>query len=156
MDRNSDADSIEFSEEELLLQEIQDQCSRFADELITLVCKRAKKTINSWGAYIFLNEDDYPSRFTNYDILACEHQTKYWDEINPFLEDAIEGALSTAYESLSPKEKFFIEYSECYYNTRFLDSTEINKLIFDRFVEMLNEHWKNSKKIQEFEERKPW
>ena len=96
MDDYTNQDLIEFSEEELLLQEIQDQCSRFADELITLVCKRAKKIINSWGAYVFPNGDDYPSKFTNYDILACEHQSKYWHEINPFLEDAIDGALSTA------------------------------------------------------------
>lgn len=145
-----------FSDEDRLLQEIQDQCSHFAEELITLVCKRAKREINSWGNYAFTNSDDYPNVFTNYDILACEHQSKTWDEINPFLEDAIDGAISKAYDSLSQKDKFFIEYSDCYYKTGFLDSIEIDNLLLDRFVELLNEHWEKSRKIQDFEEKRIW
>lgn len=145
-----------FSEEEHLLQEIQDQCSHFAEELIELVCKRIKKIINSWPAYVIPGADDYPNKFTTFDILCCEHQTKYWHEISPFLEDAIEGAISKAYDSLSSKDKFFIEYSECYYKTQFLESSEIDNLLRSRFVELMNKHWSESRKIQDFQEKRSW
>lgn len=145
-----------FSEEENLLHEIQNQCSSFAEELITLTAKRINRTINTWPVYVISCADDYPSRFTTYDILCCEYQSKTWDEISPLLEKAIDGALSKAYDSLSPEEKFFIKYSECYYNSRALDNNEIYKLIYDRFIELINEHWSESRKIQNFQEKRSW
>lgn len=145
-----------FTEEENLLHEIQDQCSQFADELITLAAKRINRTINTWPVFVLPCADDYPNKFTTYDILCCEHQTKTWDEISPLLTNALDGALSKACDSLTPKERFFIEYSECYYNSRALDSDEISKLIYNRFVELLNEHWCESRKIQEFQEKRSW
>ena len=145
-----------FSEEENLLHEIQDQCSHFSDESITLVVKRTIRIINSWPVFVLPNADDYPNTFTTFDILSCECQSKSWEEISPFLEDAIERSIASAYDSLSQKEKFFIEYSECFYNTRPLDSSEIDKLLRSRFVELLNEHWSNSKKIQKFQEKRIW
>lgn len=145
-----------FSEEDNLLHEIQNKCSSFADELITLTAKRINRTINTWPVYVIPCADDYPSRFTTYDILCCEYQSKTWDEISPLLENAIDGALNKAYDSLSPKEKFFIEYSECYYNSRALDNNEIYKLIYDRFIELINEHWSESRIIQNFQEKRSW
>lgn len=145
-----------FSEEENLLHEIQDQCSHFADELITLVAKRIMRIINSWPVFLLPNADDYPNTFNTFDILSCEYQSKSWEEISPFLEDAIERSITSAYDSLNQKERFFIEYSECFYNTRVLESSEINKILRSRFIELLNEHWSNSKKIQKFQEKRTW
>lgn len=145
-----------FSEEENLLHEIQDQCSHIADELLTLVAKRAARIVNTWPVCVLSFADDYPNKFTIFDILSCEHQTKYWEEISPALEDAIDEALSTAYDSLSAKEKFFIEYSECYLKNQILCKEEIDRLVRDRFVEMLNNHWSETKKIQDFELKKKW
>ena len=124
---HTNIESPEFSEDEWLLQEIQEQCSLFADELMTLVCKRAIRVINTWPTNVISGADDYPNRFSTYDILCCEHQSKNWNEMNPLLEDSVIGTLSKAYGSLSPKDKFFVEYSEFYYNIRFLDIAEIEK-----------------------------
>lgn len=145
-----------FSEEENLLHEIQDQCSHIADELLTLAAKRINRTINTWPVFVIPCADDYPNKFTTYDILCCEYQSKTWAEISPLLENAIDGALSKAYESLTKQEKFFIEYSECYYNSRALDSDEICKLIYERFIQLINEHWSESRKIQDFQEKRTW
>lgn len=145
-----------FSEEENLLHEIQNQCPSFADEIITLAAKRIIHTINTWPVYAISCAKDYPSRFTTYDMLCCEYQSKTWDEISPLLENAIDEALSKAYDSLSPKEKFFIKYSECDYNSRALNNNEIYKLIYDRFIVLINEHWSESKKIQNFQEKLSW
>lgn len=113
-------------------------------------------TGNQHMAYYVMGSDDYPSKFTTIDILCCEHQSKSWYEISPLLENAIDGALSKAYDSLSPKDKFFIEYSECYYNFRALDNNEIYKLIYDRSIELINKHWSESRKIQAFQEKRIW
>ncbi len=138
------------------LEKIQEQCSNFADELFTLVCKRAMRTINTWMAHVLPNADEYPNTFTTFDILSVQFQSMGFDEIAPYLHDAIDGALSTAYESLSKQEKFFIEYSECYISMRTLTLEEVDKKIYDRFVDLLNDHWSNSKKIQKFEEKRSW
>lgn len=141
---------------EKLLQEIQDQCSYFADELITLSVKRVARIINTWPVYVIPSADDYPNRFTTFDILCCEYQSKSLDEISPLLENAIDSAFSKAYNSLSPKDKFFIEYSVCYDGIRSLDSMEIENLIRERFVKLINEHWGESRKIQIFQEKRTW
>lgn len=137
-----------------LLEEIQEQCSLFSYELITLVCKRAIRTINTWKAHALPYADDFPNTFTTFDILSVLFQSMGFEEISPRLYDAIEGTLSSAYESLSAQEKFFIQYSECYINKECLSPNDIDKKLYDRFVDMLNEHWYNSKKIQNFEEKR--
>ena len=143
------------SDEEIVIREIQDQCEHFANELVSVVCNRAKSVINSWGPFACCG-DDYPNKFTNYDILACEHQSKFWDEINPHLEDAILDTLRYCYEDLSLKDKFFIEYSECYYQKGILTPEEIEKILMIEFIEKLNNHWSKSKKIQDFELKRTW
>lgn len=136
-----------YSKEELLLKEIQDHCDGFADGIITRVCKRAIRRINSWGQHAL--PDGYPSKFTNFDILSVELQSKYYSEISPYLEDAVGGALESEYKRLSPEERFFVNYSECYYDEGF-DWESIIKKIRKRFHEMLNEHYSNSKKIEDY------
>lgn len=152
----SDSNSKMFSEQEKVLIEIQDQCSQYAEELLTLVVKRAIRIINNLSICVIDGADDYPANFTTIDILCCEYQSKTLDEIRPLLEDTIDGALYKAYSSLSPKERFFIEYSECFYNLRTLYNHEIDNLIYNHFVEYLNLHWSESKKIQQFQNKRTW
>ncbi|MBD5296170.1 MAG: hypothetical protein HDS25_07645 [Bacteroides sp.] len=143
------------SDEEKVLREIQNQCKHFANALVSVVCNRAKRAINSWNSFACC-EDDYPKKFTNYDILACEHQTKFWEEINPYLGDAILDVLRYCYEDLSQKDKFFIEYSACYYQNGAISSEDIEKILMSEFVDQLNRHWSKSKKIQDFELKRTW
>lgn len=135
-----------FNKEESLLKEIQDQCNDFAEDIIKLICKRAIRRINSWDVRL---SDDYPRKFSNFDILSIERQSKTYDEISPYLEDAVEGALEYEYDRLPDNEKFFVDYSECYYDEG-VDPENIQKKIHDRFHDMLNEHYSNSKKIDDF------
>lgn len=79
-----------------------------------------------------------------------------WNEINPELLGSIENLVSLMYKELPIKEQFFIEYSKCYTLNRSLDSEEIESAIMDKFVEMLNNHYAVSKKIENFELKKSW
>ena len=83
-----------------------------------------------------------------YDALSVEIQYKCYDEINSFLQDAIEGALDAEYEKLSSKDKFFVNYSQCYYDNGY-DPEAVRRQICSRFHELLNEHWQ-TKKITNF------
>ena len=139
-----------MTEDEKLIQEVQDQCEYFAKGIINSLCKRAIRKINSWNIHI--GTDDYPSSFNFFNILSIEYQSKCYDEISPCLEDAIEGVLDNEYEKLLPQERFFVDYSQCYYDNEF-DSESIKRKIYDRFYEILNEHWE-SKKIANFEEKR--
>ena len=141
-----------MTEDEKLIQEVQDQCEYFAKGIINRLCKRAIRKINSWNIHI--GTDDYPSSFNFFDILSIEYQSKCYDEISPCLEDAREGVLDNEYEKLLPQERFFVDYSQCYYDNGF-DSESIKRKIYDRFYEILNEHWE-SKKIANFEEKRNW
>lgn len=135
-----------------LIKEIQEQCEYFARDIITRLCKRAIRKMNSWDANI--GTDDYPASFNFFDVLSIECQSKCYDEIRPYLQDAVEGALDNEYESLSPQERFFIDYIQCYYDNGY-NSESIHQLIYNRFNELLNEHWQ-TKKISNFEESRSW
>ena len=137
---------------EQILEDIQDQCELFAGDIITRLCKRAIRKMNSWDVKI--GTDDYPASFKFFDILSIEYQSKTYDEISPFLEDAIDGALAYEYENLSPRDRFFVDYSRCYYDNGY-DPLSIEQLIHNRFNELLNEHWE-TKKISNFELSKSW
>ena len=50
-----------MTEDEKLIQEVQDQCEYFAKGIINSLCKRAIRKINSWNIHI--GTDDYPSSF---------------------------------------------------------------------------------------------
>ena len=86
-----------MTEDEKLIQEVQDQCEYFAKGIINSLCKRAIRKINSWNIHI--GTDDYPSSFNFFNILSIEYQSKCYDEISPCLEDAIEGVLDNEYEN---------------------------------------------------------
>ena len=135
------------SQYEKIIEDVQDQCEFFARNIITRLCKRAIHKMNSWNVKI--GTDDYPASFNFFDVLSIEFQSKTYDEISPFLEDEIDGALACEYENLSPQERFFIDYSRCYYDNGY-DPLSIEQLIHNRFNELLNEHW-GTKKISNFE-----
>lgn len=143
-----------YSDSELLVKEIQSGCQEFSDKIITKVCKRAIKTINSWGRNCMDFGEDYPTKFTVFDVLSVELQSKCYEELNPFLRDAIYGALENQYDSLSSLESFILDYSECYDN-KGVDRDAIQSTILKKFNELINEHYQ-LKKIQDFEEKRAW
>lgn len=145
-----------LSEERLLLEEIQGRCSDFTKEILAIFRKKVKRIINSWPVVAFSCADDYPNNFKNFDIIAVEYQSKSWDEISPSLEYALKGVVETAWDEFSDKDKFFLLYSECYYNTRCHDSQEIDKLLWIEFIDSLNEHYESSKKIENFNWKRSW
>ena len=59
-----------MTEDEKLIQEVQDQCEYFAKGIINSLCKRAIRKINSWNIHI--GTDDYPSSFNFFNILSIE------------------------------------------------------------------------------------
>lgn len=137
-----------MDDKDKLIEEIQDQCQNFAKDIITRLCKRAIRKMNSWNVNIAT--DDYPKTFNFFDILSVEFQSKSLDEISPYLQEAVEGVLDNEYDSLPPKERFFVDYSQCYCDNGY-DPISIQQLIYNRFNDLLNEHWQ-SKKISNFEE----
>lgn len=143
-----------YSDSERLVQEIQSGCQGLADEIITKICKRAIKTINLWARNYIGFGEDYPTKFTVFDVLSVELQSKYYEELNPFIRDAIAGALENQYDSLSSQESFILDYSECFDNNG-IDKEAIQNRIFEKFNELLNEHYQ-LRKIQDFEERRSW
>ncbi len=146
-------DSYE-TELESRLDSIERECTHFADEVITTVCKRAIRQMNTWPRDTACVCDEYPSGFKFFDILSIELQSNYYCDISPLLEDAVENALWNEYKDLSAQEKFFIYNMEC--STKdILDDNDIQRLLNDRFRELLNEHWQ-LKKIQNFEEHRTW
>lgn len=143
-----------YSDSEQLVQEIQSGCQEFADEIITKICKRAIKTINLWGRNYIGFGEDYPIKFTVFDVLSIELQSKYYEELSPFIRDAIAGALENQYDSLSSQESFILDYSECFDNNG-IDKESIQNRILEKFNELLNEHYQ-LRKIQDFEEKRTW
>lgn len=140
-----------------LLEEIQNQCSQFAEELFSLICKRAMRIINTWPVSTIPGAENYPKNFNTFDILSDQFQLIGISEITPHFDeakDAVDKALSWAYDSLSIQEKFFIEYSECYFNEEALDAMEINQRMHDHFMDFLADHWSNSAKIQKFHKKR--
>lgn len=143
-----------YSDSERLVQEIQSGCQELADEIIIKICKRAIKTINLWGRNYIGFGEDYPTKFTAFDVLSVELQSKYYEELNPFLRDAIDGTLEHQYDSLSSLESFILDYSECSDHNG-IDREAVQSKILKKFNEMLNEHYQ-LKKIQDFEEKRAW
>lgn len=145
---------MENTEEEKMLRDMEEQCSNLSNEIIETMCKRIIRAINKWPSDALAYADDFPSNFNFFDILSVDYQTMSWDEINPELLDSIENLVSIMYKELPIKEQFFMEYSECYTLNRSLNSQEIESAIMDKFVEMLNNHYATSKKIEYFELKK--
>lgn len=137
------------------LLDIERDCNSFANDILTVVCKRAIRKMNKWNPNLACGHDDYPTNFKFFDILSVELQTYSYCDINPYLEDAVEGALASEYDKLSPQEKFFVRNYNCSFAENF-DDTAIIMLLNERFNKLYNEHWSESKKIQHFEDTRTW
>lgn len=141
-----------------------------AREIIPLVCRRAIRRMNHWKEPIEINgsqiywsgidsllDGDYPSNFNFFDILSIQIQNYYYDEINPYLREAIEGVLEYELSKLSNAERLVMEYSiigdcelyEC-------DHEQVINALFNEFHDQLNDHWKYTKKIQNYEDYNWW
>ncbi len=137
---------------EEILEEIEDTCRAFSKDVVDKTCKRAIRQMNKWPAALIDPTEKFPSTFRVFDILTVELQSNYYCDINPMLEDAVENLLWGEYKELPYQERFFVEYSECSYNDC-LDDGQILKLLREHFMELINEHWASTKKIQNFEEK---
>lgn len=144
-----------YTESEQTLVNIEDSCRDLAKDVIDKACKRAIRQMNKWDAALIDPAENYPSTFRVFDILSVELQSNYYDDINPMLEDAVENILWGEYKELPYQERFFVEHSECS-TCEYLDDGQILKLLNEHFMELINEHWANTKKIQDFELKKSW
>lgn len=52
-----------MEDENKLIKEIQDQCKYFAKDIVTRLCKRAIRKMNSWN--IQIGSDNYPASLTS-------------------------------------------------------------------------------------------
>ncbi len=129
------------------------ECEALSHDIIVNICKRAIRKMNKqekvFPARFFSISDDFPKHFSFFDILSVEIQSKYYDEINPHLQDYIENVIEDEYNSLSAIEKFVLDHSECT-EKRECDFHAVQNKLFKAFNDILNEHWQ-IKKIQNFE-----
>lgn len=123
-------------------------CKQLSDEIITRLCKRAIKNMNKIEATTAGSTDDYPVNFKFFDILCIELQSKYYDEINPFLEDFVEDSLMYEYEKLPSTERLIVDYSD-YSDYYEYDPSIARNAILSKFNELWNEHY-STQKIQKF------
>lgn len=137
------------------LQDIEYTCQTISDGIIDKVCKRSIRQINKWDVALIDPAGNYPATFRVFDILSVELQSNYYDDINPMLEDAVENMLWGEFSELPYQEKFFVFNRECLWVDR-IDDGQILKLLREHFMELINEHWANTKKIQNFELKKLW
>ena len=137
------------------LIEIEESCQSIAKEVIDKACKRAIRQMNKWTAALLDPMEKFPATFRVFDILSVELQSNYYEDINPMLEDAVENVLWCEYNELPYQERFFVEHSECS-TCEYLDDGQILKLLHEHIMELINEHWANTKKIQNFELKKSW
>lgn len=149
---------------EKFIYDIEDECQNIANRLIPLVCRRAIRRMNSWKGEDVIDghkfkwegkdallDGDYPKSFTFFDILSIQIQNFSYDEINPYLHDAIVDMLWYEVSLLSHAEQFVMEHSyivigncgkcEC-------DRLHLESELCFCFSEMLNKHCENTKKIR--------
>ena len=129
--------------------EIESDCNQLSQDIISRLCKRAIKEMSKQlPPHIVPIVDGYPAGFSFFDVLSIELQSKFYDEINPFLQDYIETVLDNEYKKLPALERFVLDHSECAEHLR-CDDQAIENKIYDTFREMLNEHY-GVKKIQDY------
>ena len=138
---------------EELIDYIEKECKPLSIGIIDRLCKRAMRIMNSNLGFII--GDDYPKTFTFFDFLACEIQSKTYDEIffpGRLLEDYIEETLDNEYEKLPYIEKLVLSYSDFTLELGYDDYEPCNPrpLIYSRFHSKLNNHWATSKKILKY------
>lgn len=132
--------------------EIERDCDALSRDIISRLCKRAINKMNKLHPTLAGSTDDYPSSFSFFDILSIELQTKSYNEINPHLQDFVEGTLDNEFDNLPLLERFVLEHSECSEHLE-CDIDAVHNKIYKSFHELLNEHW-TRKKIQQFECRR--
>lgn len=137
------------------LKSIEETCQLFSKQIIDKVCKKSTRSVNKLTAAFIDPMEKYPATFRVFDILSVEFQHHGLDEMDFFVEPAVEKILWQDYENLSLEDKFFVTHRECTVK-EFLDDNEIFALLRNRFNELLNEHWVNTKRIQNFEQKKSW
>ena len=134
------------------IYEFERDCNDLSCDTVSRLCKRAIKKMNKLEPTLAGSSDDYPSSFSFFDILSVELQSKYYDEINPCLQNYVEGILVDEFDNLPLLERFVLEHSECAVNLE-CDIEAVHVKIFHAFYEMLNAQWL-CKKIQRFEEKR--
>ena len=114
-------------------------CEKMSTDILNKLCKRAIKGMNTLEAKLAGSTDDYPSDFRFFDILCVELETRTYDEINPYLQESVEGILMAEYDKLSSMEKFILDHSECW---ALMDgeNDKIKKKILDVFADARFRH----------------
>lgn len=140
-------------------------CNEIAEDLYPTICKRAIRRMNNWSELISINgrkikwevfsallDGGYPRNFNFFDILSIQIQNYGYDEINPYLRDAIEDVIEYEMDLLPSPDKLALEYSVIKFdrNEVCCDKEELIQRLFNYFHNMLNDHWSNSKKIQRY------
>ena len=140
---------------EELVSNIEEESKDLSSEIIDKVCNRAIRGMNR-KMKTFPLVDGYPDNFTFFDILSCETQSKTYDEIvfmgSRTLADFIEDSIDIEFDKLAPIEKAILSYMD--FSPDFGSGYEFcdaHKFLYSRFNEMLNEHWSESKKIENYE-----
>lgn len=128
--------------------EVKDECEGLSKEIISRLCKRAIKGMNTLDSNLAGSSDDFPSNFTFFDVLAFERYSKDYDEIKPFLGDFVKNTLMEEYNKLPRIERFVLDYSEL--NDQFeCDPDALANKILATFNRMLEDHYE-TRKIQRF------
>lgn len=143
---------------EELINSIERECYSLAQEIIDKVCRRAMREMNSRLGLII--SDDYPNLFRFIDYLACEIQSKTYNEIffpGHLLENYIVETLDKEYNNFTVIEKTVLSYADFTPQAgKGYDWNDPKPQISSRFHELLNKHWVESKKIQHFQESRTW
>ena len=136
-------------EAEEFIEEMQQSFSGMTDGIIHTVCSRAVRSMNKVDPTSISSTDGYPARFNFFDVLSIEFQDNGFSSISPYLEDLIDAELEKAYNSLPRIEREVLYYALVDYSE---DSgmDQVYDAIRDSLVDMLNEHWSSSNKIQRY------
>ena len=143
---------------EELIEIIEEECGAHAKVIIDKVCRRVMRIMNKKLDSLISN--DYPKKFRFIDFLSCEIQSKTFDELNfqgKLLKDYIDKLIDCEYDKLTNIEKTILSYSD--FTPQFgrgYEFCDIRYTILPRIIEMLNDHWSSSKKIQNFENNRTW
>lgn len=124
------------------------KCKDLSEDIIKRLCKRAITKMNRHVPDRVDITYDYAPKYKFFDVLSIEIQSKYYDEINPYLRNYIEHILDIEYNNLPNLERFVLDYSECSKHLE-CDMQALDGRIFDTFHEMLNEHYM-TQKIQDY------
>ena len=127
------------------IDEVIKECDEMSKDILSRMFRRAVKNMNKLDSYLAGSSDDYPSNFTFFDILTIELETRTYEEINPFLQDYIEGVVISEYENLPKQERFIVDHSDYFEE----NTNDIENKIIREFNAFRIEHV-NTKKIENY------